>query len=58
MPDIKTKETIKDIKVLDKSANLAARMREAWIESEVRRKRTDPSRLWMGQLYPVWMKKL
>lgn len=29
MPDIKTKESIKDIKVLDKSASLAARMREA-----------------------------
>ena len=27
MPDIKTKETIKDIKALDKSANFAARLR-------------------------------
>lgn len=34
MLDIKTKETIKDIKVLDKSANLAARMREAYVRTK------------------------
>lgn len=47
MPDIKTKETIKDIKVLDKSANLAARMREAYIRTKdiapkERSEQTDP----------------
>lgn len=47
MPDIKTKETFKDIKVLDKSANLAARMREAYIRTKdiaakERSDQTDP----------------
>ena len=47
MPDIKTKETIKDIKVLDKSANLAARMREACVRTKDiapkgRSEQTDP----------------
>ena len=47
MPDIKTKETIKDIKVLDKSANLAARMRETYVRTKAiapkeRSEQTDP----------------